>query len=127
MTTNTMWLRTGLLVAALLAAPAGCATSGDWERSNADASIPFVNHGGVRNWEVESSRALLVESANGRWYRATLAGPCPELRFHDSLGFVTDSTHQLDRFSSVIAGGERCWFESFERVPGLTDALPGRR
>lgn len=128
MTTNTTWLRTGLLLAALLAAHTGCATSGEWEHSSvANASIPFVNLGGVRDWQVESSRALLVESANGRWYRATLMGPCPELRFHNALGFVTDSTHQLDRFSSVIAGGERCWFKSFERVPPLVDALPGRR
>jgi len=126
MTTNT-WSGMALLVAALLAAPLGCATAGQTEHVDADASIPFVNHNGVRDWVVESPYAMRIESANGQWYRATFSGACPELRFTNSVGFVTDSTNTLDRFSSVIARGERCWFKTFERVPDVSDALPAAR
>jgi hypothetical protein len=127
MTTDKTWLRTALLVASLLVAPVGCASSGAHERGDANASIPFLNHDGVRDWQVESPYAMRIESATGQWYRATFYGACPELRFRNSVGFVTDSTHRLDRFSSVIAGGQRCWFRTFERVPDVSDALPAPR
>jgi hypothetical protein len=89
------------------------------------ASIPFVSLGGVRNWRAEDDTVLLIENAHGVWYRATFFGRCPGLRYEIELAFVTDGMNQLDRFSSVLVDGQRCWFRSFERIePEPRDALP---
>ena len=59
---------------------------------------------------------MLIQGRNRSWYRATFFGPCIDLRFRDSVAFVTDGTDRLDRFSSVLVNGERCWFRSFEKL-----------
>jgi hypothetical protein len=95
----------------------GCAVPESLRESAASASIPFVDLGGVRDWRAEGSRAMRIQAANGDWYRATFAAPCRGLAFRDSVGFVTDGLNEIDRFGSVIVGrGERCWFQSFERI-----------
>jgi hypothetical protein len=89
------------------------------------ASIPFVSLGGVRNWRAEDDTVLFIENAHGTWYRATFFGRCPGLRYEIELAFVTDGMNQLDRFSSVLVDGQRCWFRTFERIqPEEHDALP---
>jgi len=113
---------------ALLLLLSACAVPGAREetaRPRDPAVIHFVSLGGIRNWRAEGDSALLIESARGVWYRATLAGPCTGLRYEIGLAFVTDGMNQLDKFSSVLVDGQRCWFRTFERIePEESDALP---
>ncbi len=86
------------------------------ERPARPAAIHFVDLGGVRDWRAEGSEALLIQGADGTWYRATFYGPCFGLQFRERLAFVTDGMNQIDRFSSVLVDRERCWFRTFDRV-----------
>jgi hypothetical protein len=80
------------------------------------AVIDFVSLGGIEDWRPEGSDAMLIRGRNGSWYRARFFSPCIGLRFRDSVAFVTDGTDRLDRFSSVLVDGQRCWFRSFEKL-----------
>ena len=88
------------------------------EDSARPAVIDFVSLGGIEDWRAEGADAMLIRGRNGSWYRARFFGPCIGLRFRESVAFVTDGTDRLDRFSSVLVDGERCWFRSFEKIPG---------
>ena len=80
------------------------------------AVIHFVDLGGIASWRPDGAGAILIEGRNRRWYRATFYGLCPSLRFANTIGFVTDATGDLDRFSSVLVDGERCWLRSLDRI-----------
>lgn len=80
------------------------------------ASIPFADLGNIRDWRAEGHDAMLIESQRGQWFRATFFAPCFELPFAEQVGFVTDATGRLDRFSSILVNGERCYFRSFEEI-----------
>ena len=84
--------------------------------ANERAAIRFADYGGIENWRPAKDGSLLVEARNGTWYRATFHGPCHDLKFAQQIGFVTDGTGTLDKFSSVLVDGRRCWFRSFERI-----------
>ncbi len=81
-------------------------------------SIPFANLGNIRDWRSDQANELYVESENRKWYRITFWSPCQQLPFAVRIAFVTDSLGSLDRFSSVLVDGERCWFKSFDPVSG---------
>lgn len=81
------------------------------------ASIPFADLGNISNWRADGHEAMLIESQRGNWYRATFFAPCYELPFAESVGFVTEPGGRLDKFSSVVVAGQRCWFRDFEQVP----------
>lgn len=104
------WSQKLLAAMALAVLAAGSAAAAD------RAAIRFADYGGIENWRAAEDGSLLVEARNGKWYRATFYGACPELRFETAIGFVTDSLGQLDRFSSVVVDGRRCWFRSFEEI-----------
>ena len=76
--------------------------------------IHFADLGGIKDWRPVGDD-LFIEGTNGRWYRATFWGKCHQLRFSETIGFITEPTGELDKFSSIIAHGERCWFKTFER------------
>ena len=82
------------------------------------AELDFADLGGIENWRAaEDGDALLIEGRNDQWYRATFWGPCPEINFAQTLGFVTSRpTGNLDRFSSILVDGVRCNFRTFERT-----------
>ena len=80
-----------------------------------EARIPFAHRGGIRDFEVASDRTLYLEGRGGRWYRATLFGPCLGLRFARGIGIDTGGSSGLDRFGSIIVDGERCKLESLVR------------
>lgn len=83
------------------------------------ASIPFADHGGIRNWEADKDVGIWVQDVHRHWYYARFMSPCHELRFVDGVGFVTGPGGQLDRFSAVrTRGGERCVFSTFEDSKG---------
>jgi len=86
------------------------------------ASIPFVNHGGIRNWEAPDSRTLYVQDNHNRWYRADLSFPCMNLPYAVGIGFENKGIDRFDRFSTVRVGRERCY------VSSVTPAAPrGKR
>lgn len=80
------------------------------------AVLHFADIGGIRTWRNDGRDALLIEGRNGQWYRATFFGACHELPFASAIYFVTDTTGDLDKFSSVIVRGERCYFKTFQRT-----------
>jgi hypothetical protein len=97
--------------AAFLTAPAAAAPG---ERTHPaaelgeEASIPFVNHRGVRNFRAVDRDLVYLQDSRRRWYRATLAGPCLELPFAQVIGVDTRGSASLDRFGAILVGGERC-------------------
>lgn len=84
------------------------------------ASIAFANHGGVYNWEADSTKGLWVQDRSRNWYYATLLGPCSGLNFAQTLGFVTEPDGSLNQHSAVTfmdgsKMAQRCTFRTFER------------
>ncbi|MBU1377116.1 MAG: hypothetical protein KKE02_13445 [Alphaproteobacteria bacterium] len=86
------------------------------------ASIPFVNHDGIRDWQATDSRTLYVQDSSRKWYRATMFAPCIDLPFAQTIGFETRGIDTFDRFSSIRVRGERCQISSLER----SDAPPAK-
>jgi hypothetical protein len=82
-------------------------------RAVPDASIPFPNSGGIRDWHPDGTQGLYVQDAQGRWYHATLMGPCFDLPYTESIAFLTRGADSLDKFSAVAVRGRRCQFSSF--------------
>lgn len=80
------------------------------------AVINFVDMGGIRNWRAVDNETLLVEGRNNQWFKATMFGPCPGLPFASAIGFITDFSNSLDRFSSIYVDGQRCTFRTFEKI-----------
>jgi Family of unknown function (DUF6491) len=107
---NTRLLGTAALTALLAAGPLRAA---DPEH----ASITFHETGNVRSWQPVGHDALLIESGSGQWYRAEFNSPCGDLPFAMALSFVTEPNGHLDRYSSILVNGQRCWFRDVEKVP----------
>ena len=113
-----------LALIAAIGAGSAQAASGKPDMDAADApppghaSISFANlpHR-ISNWKADGNKAILIEAPRGTWYRAEFMAPCISLPFAVTVGFVTDSMNQIDKFGSILVGRDRCWFKSFERVP----------
>jgi hypothetical protein len=83
------------------------------------AVMHFADLNGIRDWRPDEdgqSDAILIEGLNGQWYRATFWSSCPEINFVPGVAFVTDTLGNLDRFTSIIADGHRCYFRTFQRT-----------
>jgi hypothetical protein len=104
------------LALACIAVGAGRLAQAQEEPGSRRASIDFVSLGGIDDWRAEGNDAMLIKALNGNWYRAQFSMPCMGIKFREQVAFVTDGTDRVDRFSSVIVNGERCWFRSFEKV-----------
>jgi hypothetical protein len=105
---KTTWLRAvcGLLV--LTAAGVAAAST-----PTRYVSIPFVNHGGIRDWKADRDQGIWVQDAHRRWYYAKLMGPCIGLSFAHSVGFDAHPMGRFDRFSSIVVPGSgRCQVQS---------------
>jgi opacity protein-like surface antigen len=79
------------------------------------ASIPFVNHGGIRDWRAADHDTLYVQDQRRNWYRAELFAPCLDLPFAHAIGFETRGIDRFDRFSSIRVRGQRCAVQSLVR------------
>ena len=102
-----------LLALALLAAVAAPALSARSEAPRPkEASIPFVRHGGIRDWEVVDRETVYIQDRGQHWYVAKLMAPCQNLNFATHIGFVTNSSDTFDRFSSILAEGRKCEVDS---------------
>jgi hypothetical protein len=100
-----MMLGTALLMGAALPAAA--------EFKAIEMSIPFVSHGGIRDWRAIDRDTLYVQDLGGHWYRAELLSSCFDLPYAEAIGFDASGTDRFDRFSSVIVRGQRCPLQSF--------------
>lgn len=101
-----------LLMAAILASAALAPAYAGEVAKPAEASIPFVNHGGIRDWRDDGREAIYVQDQHRQWYRATLMSPCIDLPFANTIGFETRGTDRLDQFSALIVKGQRCHLQS---------------
>lgn len=86
-------------------------------------SIRFVDHGSIEDWRAEGNKAIVIETVNNRWYRATFFLPCQELPYSESVAFVTSPRGTLNRFGSIIVRGERCQFESLEEIDDPSESV----
>ncbi|MBX3695153.1 MAG: hypothetical protein KF790_08265 [Steroidobacteraceae bacterium] len=118
---KTPLLNPAIALAALLLAPL-CANAADGKDTLPDpeqASIPFVDHGGIRDWHADRDRGLWVQDNRRNWYYAKLLGPCTGLDFATAIGFVTKPPGSFDRFSTIIVPREgSCPVVSFVRSDG---------
>lgn len=78
----------------------------------AETSIPFVDHGGIDNWQAIDRRTLYIRDAQHHWYRATLMSDCLDLDYATRIGFAPGANDSLDRFSNILVHGHRCPIES---------------
>jgi len=78
-----------------------------------ETSIPFVDMGGIRDWQAVDDSTLYVQDVRRNWYVAKLNAPNSDLMFVTTIGFETKGTNQLDRFGTVVVGGQRIPLTSF--------------
>jgi len=78
------------------------------------ASIPFANNGGIRNWHADRDKGLWIQDSRGKWYYAEfMGGTCRGLNFATTIGFDTLPTGTLDRSTTVVVPREgRCPLQS---------------
>ncbi|MCB4358825.1 DUF6491 family protein [Quatrionicoccus australiensis] len=86
------------------------------EPKAAQASIPFVNRGGIRDWVVEDDANLLLQDRQGQWYRARLVGPAYYLAHSKGLLFATGPSGTLETFDSVVVYGQKYPIISLTRI-----------
>ena len=102
--------------AAVSAFPASAQDSPAAAPAPKEARIPFASM--VRDYRAEDRDAIYLRAGRD-WYRGTFFAPCQELpwawniRFDNSPGIDA-----IDRFSTVIARGERCRLNSLVKIDG---------
>jgi hypothetical protein len=86
--------------------------------ASGDASINFVNHGGVWDWHADSKDVVYFQDRQHQWYRAELMMPAVELPFVHYIGIDGGAVDRLDKWGAIYVEGRRYPFRSFEKVPG---------
>jgi hypothetical protein len=83
------------------------------ESTPPQASIPFVQYNGIRDWKADHTRGLWIQDSRRDWYYAKLMGPCFGLDFATRIAFDARPGGTFDRFSSIIVPREgRCIVQS---------------
>jgi hypothetical protein len=108
------WIRNARWAIALnvlfLAAPLGA-----FAGSAPEASIPFANHGGIRDWRADGSRGMWIEAASNQWFYASFSSQCTTLPAAIGLKFVPEPSGALSRWSSIrLEHNERCFFRTLQ-------------
>jgi hypothetical protein len=115
-------LKTTLVALTALAIMTGSALAAqktDGEAPAGRAFIPFADmNGSIDNWHGDGRDGIWVEGHNDHWYYAKFMTPCQSLPFATTIGFVTDGTNRIDKFSSILVQDERCWFKTFDKSDG---------
>jgi len=104
--------RFAVAAAVLTLAGTAMAATGSDRPLGREASIPFVNHGGISNWRADGDEGLYIQDQHRNWYRASLMGACTDLPYAQAVGCRTWGGDRLDRFSAIQVGGQRCQIES---------------
>lgn len=97
------------------------------EEAAPEASIPFANFGAIRTWRPGPDDTLLLQSTHGQWYRATFFGSCPDIRFTEEIGVISDARGSVDRFSGILVRDRECRFRSLVEIAdpaARTEAAP---
>lgn len=85
-----------------------------------EARIPFASM--VRDYRAED-RDVIYLRAGRDWYRGTFFAPCQELPWAWNIRFDNSpGVDAIDRFSTVIARGERCRLNSLVKIDGQPPA-----
>lgn len=79
------------------------------EKPTAYASIPFANLGGIAEWRADGERGIYPRMPGQQWYYAQFMTPCAGLAAAEEIGFITNPSGSLDRFSAVTVGRNRCY------------------
>lgn len=81
------------------------------------ASIPFIDHRNLRDWQADGKEGLWIQDQRRNWYYAKLLGPCIGLDWAITIGFdAGGASGQLDKFSSIVVPNEgRCQITSLTR------------
>ena len=99
-----------VLPAAAQDAPAPAPTAAE------EARIPFASM--VRDFRAEDRHTIYLRAGRD-WYRGTFATPCEELPWAWNIAFDTGpGSSAIDRFSTVLARGERCRLNSLVKIDG---------
>lgn len=132
-------LRSLALAPAVALVLAGCAVAADKpaDTSSAlkkpEASIPFIDHRSINDWQADGEDGLWIEDTRRQWYYAKMLAPCIGLDFAIRLGFQTRTSSTFDRFSYVIVpgepGGGRCALTSLVKSdpPPKRDKKDGKK
>lgn len=83
-----------------------------------NASIPFANRGGVRDWRAQGTDSVYFQDNHGQWYLAKLMGSASDLSFTDFIGIDANPDGSLDKFSAIYVRGQKYPFESVVKVDG---------
>lgn len=113
----------GCLAAATLLAAATAGAADPAPKAAAgkpqEASIPFANEGGIRDWQADGDRGIWVQDNHRRWYYGKFMSPCTGLHFVYAVRFRTGPAGELDRFGAVRARDTgNCTFTSFTASEG---------
>jgi hypothetical protein len=101
----------GAACGAILLAAAGGSVAAT---TASNASIPFANNGGIRDWEADRDNGLWVQDIHRKWYYAKLMGPCIGLNFAQTIGFDTHPLGRFDKYSAIVVPGSgKCQVQSF--------------
>ena len=79
-----------------------------WPEYGVEASIPFANDGGIRDFETNGDRGIWIEDRQRRWYYASFIGPCPRLDHAMSVGFDTRGSSNFDKFGAIVTRDDHC-------------------
>lgn len=90
------------------ATPAAATNDPAAPAAEAQASIPFANHGGIYDWRVLDNRTVLIQGLNRQWYKASLMGSCFDLPFAQRIGFQANPDGSFDKFSSIRLRHQNC-------------------
>jgi Family of unknown function (DUF6491) len=77
------------------------------------AELHFADLGNIRTWQPDGANAMYIQNNRREWYRATFFSPCTNLPFAFAVAFVTEPNGSLNKYSSILVEGERCWFQTF--------------
>ena len=92
----------------------------------AEVSIPFADHGGIRNWHAADRDTLYIQDSHGNWYKAEMFGSCSDLNYAETLGFKSNADGSFDRFSAVYTRDRRCPVKSLTRAEAPPDKKAGK-
>lgn len=95
--------------------PAGILATGSAQAAER-VVIRFADIGSIRDWHAENSEELFVQNLNKQWYRITFAPPCQKLPFAIGISFEPDNLGNIDKDSSIVVDGERCFFKTIEET-----------
>lgn len=115
---KTLWIAS-ILTLGLAGAPAVAGNANTRAEVREQARIPFVDHGGVRDWRVGDRDTIYIQDRHRDWYEATLMTPAFGLQSAWAIGFDTGAIDTFDRFSNVVADGRRYPVMSLVKIDGL--------